>query len=124
MNPLRPDETIRLLFEARGTSDLVRIMGLLDPKVTWLGRDGEAPLIGSTAVQLHLQRELAEGIRVEAEAHRIVVDGDRVHVAGRRRVFERGALSDSPATWTFTVRDGLVTRIEPLAAATPLERVA
>lgn len=124
MTSMRPDETVRLLFEARSASDLVRIMALLDPGVAWAGRAGDPVLLGASAVQMHLQQELAAGVRVEAEAHRIVTDGDRVHVVGRRRVFERGALSDSPATWTFTIRDGLITRIEPMAAQAALERVA
>lgn len=124
MQPLRPDETIRLLFEARTASDLVRMIALLDPDVTMQAVPTEPVLRGVDAVQRHVEQQLASGVRVEVEPHRVVTDGDRVHVAGRRRLFERGGLSDSPAAWTFTVRDGRVTRIEPLIAAAALERVA
>ncbi|HWT95222.1 MAG TPA: hypothetical protein VN238_19655, partial [Solirubrobacteraceae bacterium] len=75
-------------------------------------------------VRAHLHGELAAGVRVEIEPHRVEVAGELVHVVGRRRVFERGSLSDSPAAWTFTVRGGRVVRMEPLAATAGLRRVA
>ena len=124
MQALRPDETVRLLLEARSAGDLVRIIILLDPAVSLQPMPGERALEGADAVQRHIQHQLAEGVRVEAEAHRITVEGDRVHVVGRRRVFEQGSLSDSPAQWTFTVRDGRVTHMRPMVVVEPLERVA
>jgi hypothetical protein len=52
---------------------------------------------------------------VELDAHRIVTeDAEHVRVDGRIRVFDGGSLSDSPAAWRFTVRNGRVVGLEPL----------
>jgi ketosteroid isomerase-like protein len=121
---MRPDDVVRLLLEARGAGDVTRVMTLLAPDVELQPAPGSPVLRGSHAVRTHLHGELATGVRVEIEPHRVEMEGDRVHVVGRRRVFERGALSDSPAAWTFTVRAGRVVRMEPLAATAGLRRVA
>ena len=124
MSALRPDEIVRLLLEARGAGDVTRVVRLLAPDAE-LQPAPDAPVVrGAHAVRSHLHGELAAGVRVEIEPHRIAVCGDRVDVVGRRRVFERGSLSDSPAAWTFTVRGGRVVRMEPLAASAELRRVA
>ena len=124
MTALRPDEIVRLLLEARGAGDVTRVVTLLAPDAELQASPEARVLRGAHAVRSHLYGELAAGVRVEIEPHRIEVSGDRVHVVGRRRVFERGSLSDSPAAWTFTVRAGRVVRMEPLAASAELRRVA
>lgn len=124
MSPLRPDDVVRLLLEARGAGDVTRVVTLLAPDVELQPSSGSPVLRGAHAVRANLHGELAAGVRVEIEPHRVEVDGEHVHVVGRRRVFERGSLSDSPAAWTFTVRAGRVVRMEPLAATAALRRAA
>jgi ketosteroid isomerase-like protein len=124
MSPPRPDETVRLLFEARIAADLRRMMALMTPDVVMVPATGAPVLVGAAAVGAYLARELGSRTRIEVEAHRICADGDRVHVYGRRRVICGGSLTDSPAAWTLTVRDGRVCGVEPLAAEAGLPQVA
>jgi ketosteroid isomerase-like protein len=124
MPALSPEDTVRLVFEARAEGDLRRLLSLFAPDVEIEPIAGAPAIVGIQQAERYLDLERADGIRIELEAHRIVTDGDRAHVYGRRRVFKRGSLSDSPASWTFTVRDGRIARVEPLAADRALQRVA
>jgi ketosteroid isomerase-like protein len=110
----RPEETVRLVFEARNAGDLRRVVSLLDPDI-------EADtIVGGTLRGIEAVREFLaaqdNGRRTEVMAHRIEADGDGVIAYGRVRIVDGGALADSPAAWRFVVRDGRVLSITPLAA--------
>ena len=88
-----PDETVRLLFEARRAGDTRRVDALLHPDA---------------------RHAFSPGSRLEVHAHRIERDGDAVVVHGRVREVTDGAITDSPAAWRFEVRDGIVQTVTPL----------
>jgi hypothetical protein len=88
-----PEDVVRMLFETPRRGDDERL-------ITLLGMDGGPP-----------------GRRVEVQAHRFVRAGDDVIAFGRVRVFQDGALSDSPAAWRITLREGRVKRIESFAGS-------
>ena len=62
--------------------------------------------------ELRLPSE-ADGRRTEVLAHRIEAHGDEVLAYGRLRVVDGGSLTDSPAQWRCTVRDGRVLSVTP-----------
>jgi ketosteroid isomerase-like protein len=110
----RPEETVRLMFEARNAGDLRRVISLLDPDVEAVST-ANGTIRGIEGVREYFAAE-DNGRRTEVMAHRIEADGDGVVAYGRIRVVDGGALADSPAAWRFVVRDGRVVRITPLAA--------
>jgi len=114
--PLHPVEVVRLLFEARAAGNHRRVLALLDPEVELTAIVDGTTYHGLPAVRRYL-RGGEDGSHTEVQAHRFVSDGDDVVVSGRVRVVAAGSLSDSPATWRLTVRDGRVARIVPVGAA-------
>ena len=118
MSPLAPVEVVRLIFEARATGDVRRVLALMDPDVrATMGPSEDVVTRGVQAVQADHARELAEGTRVEVDAHRVEpIDDEHVDVLGRIRVIEQAGMTDSPAAWRFTVRGGRVVEIAPLEA--------
>ena len=102
-----------MLFDARERGDIAEIARHLHPDVvvttiadgrTYRGIDEALGYFAS----------LQKGPdRVEVSARRLVPEGDVVRVHGRIRTITRGRLVDSPAAWTFVIREGLVTRITP-----------
>ena len=86
----------------------------MDPDIEVEALGGHDVIRGAAGVLLHLRREAHDGPRTELDAHRFAVDGDKVLVWGRIRVIDHGSLSDSPAAWRFTVRDGRVTHVSML----------
>ncbi len=111
-----PDEIIRRLFEARAAGQVHRIVALMHPDVVVTTFTEDRTLHGIKAVLEHLRAQTASH-REEVEAHRMVADGDVVHVSGRVRVLDGARIADSPAAWRFVVRDGRVARIDPVHAA-------
>jgi hypothetical protein len=106
MSTLAPAEVVRLMFEARAAGDVRRVRALMDSDVSFAR--------GSTP-----------GLRIEVDAHRIVPeDAEHVRVHGRIRLIEQGGLTDSPATWRFTVRAGRIVGLTPLSPAAPRLRPA
>jgi len=120
---LRPAEVVRLLLEGHAAGDRRRMAALLDPDV-------EATSVGGRGVHRGVDDVLAAfapseiGRRAELDADRIVAVGDEVSVVGRIRVRDRGTLTDSPAAWRFTVREGRVRRIVALEVASRREQLA
>ena len=94
----RPDETVRLLFEARRAGDRRRVDALLHPDA---------------------RHAFSPASRLEVHANRIEPDGDDVVAYGRVREVTDGAISDSPAAWRFEVRDGIVRSVTPVVPSTP-----
>jgi ketosteroid isomerase-like protein len=125
VTPLRPEEVVRLMFEARAAGDVRRVLALMDPDIVAVSTAEGRTLRGVPAIAGFFERERQGRVRTEVDAHRFVADGATVRVHGRVRVIEGGTMADSPAAWQFEVRDGRVVRIAPLpAAAAPLSRVA
>lgn len=117
MAAMEPADVVRLLFEARAAGDDRQLVALMAPGITALTLGTGSVVKGVEGVRAFLRAESRPGARrTEVQAHRIVGQGDDVLVYGRIRIFEGGALSDSPAAWRFTVRDGLIERIVPLTA--------
>jgi ketosteroid isomerase-like protein len=114
---LAPQDVVRELFEAAAFRDVKRMRTLMAPDITAVTvADGDV-LIGAEAAAGRLALLLnGDRRRAEVFAYRFVGGGDQVIVHGRIRIFEGGALRDSPASWRLTVRDGLVVRLEPYAA--------
>ena len=113
-----PADVVRLLFEARAAGDDRGLIALLSPGITAMTIADGVAVRGVEAVRAYLRaNDRPAGRRTEVQAHRFVSDGDAVIAFGRIRVFDDGALSDSPAAWRFTVRDGLIERIEPFAGS-------
>jgi ketosteroid isomerase-like protein len=126
MSVLSPVDVVRRVFECRAAGDIRSLLALLDPDIRVQATADGAVVEGLPGVRALFGRESAAGPRVEVEAHRIESDGeDGVLVHGRIRVIGKGALSDSPGAWRFTVRGGRVSGIAPLGAEPPaLRRVA
>jgi ketosteroid isomerase-like protein len=111
----RPEETVRLMFEARNAGDIRRVCALLHPDIEAVSAvDGT--LRGIDAVREYLASQHVNGHRTEVMAYRIEAQGDEVIAHGRVRIVDGGALADSPAAWRFVVRDGVVMSISPVAA--------
>jgi ketosteroid isomerase-like protein len=119
-----PQEIVRLLVEAHAAADERRVLALVDPALVAETGGGRQVLGGADDVLAYLRRQRAGDSRTEVVAHRYECDGDDVVVHGRLRVLGRGSLSDSPASWRVTVRDGRVARIVAAEAATALRFVA
>ena len=118
-------ELVRLLFEARASGDVRRVLSLLHPEVEDEALTAHGVLHGRDEVRAELEAECAPGgVRVELAAHRVVADGERVLVLGRVRTIDHGRLADSPAAWALTVHDGLVATIASLAAEPLARRLA
>ena len=119
MPPLSPTDVVRSLFELHAAGHDRQLCSLMAEDVTAVSVvDGEL-IEGIEAVRAWLvaNDDRTGPRRTEVQAHHLVADGDDVVVHGRVRVFCDGALSDSPAAWRFTVRDGLVRRVVPLSGA-------
>ena len=96
----RPEETVRLAFEAGRAGDVRAVCSLLDDDVEQRVRDWFAAQ--------------SNDLRTEVFAHRIEQRDDGVYAYGRRRVLTSNAIADSPAAWRFVVRDGVITSITPV----------
>jgi ketosteroid isomerase-like protein len=115
---LPPEEIVGLLLKAHAAGDRDLVLRLLAPEVEVRATPDGPAVAGIEAVRAWLDRQAAgQTRRVELAAHEIVADGDRVLVQGRIRTIDRGRMADSPGAWAFTVRDGLVRRMAPLARA-------
>jgi hypothetical protein len=110
-----------MLFDARAKRDLTLLLSLLSPDLqAETFADGEV-VAGRDGARSYLDLRTGQdaGCRTEVQAHRLLIEGDDVIAVGRIRVFEDGTLSDSPAAWRFTVKNGLVERIAPCPVAAP-----
>jgi ketosteroid isomerase-like protein len=110
----RPEETVRLIFEARNAGDIRRVYSLMHPDIEFVSIVDGA-MHGRDAVRDYLGSQ-QNGHRTEVMAHRIEAQGDEVIAYGRVRVVDGGALADSPAAWRFVVREGVVVSVAPIAA--------
>jgi ketosteroid isomerase-like protein len=108
--PRRPEDVVRLMFDARQQGEDELLLALMDPDVVASTRDG-GTYRGREAVRDFLSAERSGGTRVEVTLGHLSVSGEDVHVEGRIRRVQHGRLTDQPASWDFSVRDGLVRRI-------------
>jgi hypothetical protein len=116
-----PVEVVRGVFESVAARDFRRLYSLMAPDIAATTvADGDLLVGADAAVARLVLLSTGEGRRAEVFAYRFVADGEDVIVHGRIRIFEGGALRDSPAAWHFTVRDGLVVRMEPATAGAPV----
>src|SRR5688500_3691646 len=61
---LSPEEVVRLIFEARASGDVRRVLALMDPEVrAAMGPTEDVVMEGVAAVRAYLARETAEGVR-------------------------------------------------------------
>ena len=90
----------------------------MDPDVEATAVAGRQLYRGVDDVLGYFERATARGGRAKLDAHEFVTVGDEVSVYGRIRIMDHGTLTDSPAAWRFTVRDGRVRRIVPLTGST------
>ena len=119
-----PDETVRLLFEARAAGDRRRVIALMHPDIEATAVAGRQLYRGVADVLDYFERATARGGRAKLDAHEFVTVGDEVSVYGRIRIMDHGTLTDSPAAWRFTVQGGRVRRIVPLTGSIPVDHVA
>lgn len=105
---------MRIMFDARERGDLACVLSLMHPDVVATTIADGCTYTGKEAVGAYFTQLRSSGQRIEVSARRLIADGERVRVIGRIRTIAAGRLVDSPAAWTFTVREGLVTRISPL----------
>ncbi len=101
------------MFDARERGDIPCVLSLLHRDIVATTLADGCTLRGIDEVGAYFTQLSATGQRIEVTARRLIVDGERVRVIGRIRTIAAGRLVDSPAAWTFIVRDGLVASISP-----------
>ena len=124
MSTTAPAEVVRLLLEAHAAGDPRQMAALMHPDIEATALSGRGVRRGVDDVLASFAPPPGVGRRTEIAPDRIVATGDDVSVVGRVRVRDRGSLTDSPAAWRFTVRDGRVERIVTLELATRAEQIA
>jgi ketosteroid isomerase-like protein len=99
------------MFDARRWGRTDEVLALLDEDAVVLAKADGRLLRGLDQIRAYLT-SIAETRRVEVSATRLEASEDAVTVHGRLRVFSKRGMSDSPATWVVTVRDGRIRTVK------------
>jgi uncharacterized protein len=108
---------VRSIYENFGRGDIPAVLGALDPEVEWIEHSQpflphRGTHVGPAAVAEHVFGMVVATFDEFAVVPEAFHDaGDVVTVEGRHvGVTKSGRTLDAPATWVWTVRDGLVVR--------------
>jgi ketosteroid isomerase-like protein len=112
MSVQEPVQVVKQLWSRFATGGARAALAVCAADVVWTPHDTHGrSLRGAESILAHFGHLAADGIRVEAVAHRFENHPGCVVVAGRVRVLAPDGHYDIPMNWQVEVRDGLVTRV-------------
>jgi ketosteroid isomerase-like protein len=117
--PFRTDaeSVVRSLFAALAAGRHSDALALMHPEIEATALADGTRYHGIEAVSDYLDGLRRGKPRVEVALHRVARAGDDEMVAhGRIRIFSARGISDNPAAWRVELRDGLIARIDGVAA--------
>ena len=108
-----PLAVVRAAWDAQARDGLLALLAYAHPDLHCVPRADDDRVLHGTAEFERFVRDLGrDGIEVAVTADQFEDHEACVVVAGRLRVYSRGAHSDSPMHWSVDVRDGLITSVE------------